>query len=266
MLKFFYATKAEIPEAHANFYEERDGKFYLKVEGAVSADRLTEFRDRNTTLQGNLETIVAKVTNKDVSEVKGIKFEKAVEDVEAAITKARADAVKAGKGDLETIINERTQAMRDDHAKTLKAAQDEASTLKGELSNLKINQEVLKHATEAGLRTSAHTDILARAAPVFKLEDGKVVAYQDGKPMYNANSEPLSIQEWVVKQRDTAGHLFEASTGGGATPPGRAPGNHTGANPWDPKNANLTEQSRIFKSDPALAAKLAQQHGVKLPG
>lgn len=267
MLKFLYATQAEIPEKHRDLYTERDGKWYLQVEGAVDASRLTEFRDANTTLKGNFETIVAKITNKDVSEVKGIKFETAVEQVEAAITTARADAIKAGKGDIDKIVSERTEAMRAEHTKLLTAEKETVNRLNGELSNLKINQEVLKFATENGLRASAHPDILARAGSVFKLEEGKVVAYNaEGKPMYNANSEPLTISEWVVKQRESAGHLFEESKGGGSQTQskGGASGGYTGVNPWAKETLNVTEQGKLYMKDKDLAIKLAAQHGYTL--
>lgn len=267
MLKFVYNALTDIPEKHRDLYTERDGKFYLQVEGGVEASRLTEFRDKNTSLQANLESIVAKVTNRDPSEVKGIKFDVALADVDAAIIKAREDAVKAGKGDLDQIIKDRTQTMRDEHAAALKRSQDEAVGLKGELSNLKINQEVLKYAAEHGLRPTAQPDILARAGTTFKLEDGKVVAYTpDGKPMYDANSDPLTVQAWVAKQAKDAGHLFEPSAGGGAQNHGKpGAGGFTGVNPWEKGKENLTEQTRLYREDKPLAVKLASMHGIKLP-
>jgi hypothetical protein len=67
---------------------------------------------------------------------------------------------------------------------------------------------------------------------------------------------PLSVAEWLDTQVSDAPHLFAGSAGGGATGHGSG-GAATRKNPFR-KGAdwNLTEQMRLLKSDPQLAARL----------
>ncbi len=75
---------------------------------------------------------------------------------------------------------------------------------------------------------------------------------------------PMSLEEWVDLQVSEAPHLFEANAGGGAagdgsggaagSGPGRA--NRSVKNPFRKETWNLTEQMKLMKSDPQLAARL----------
>jgi hypothetical protein len=70
---------------------------------------------------------------------------------------------------------------------------------------------------------------------------------------------PMTLEEWVDAQVSDAPHLFESNAGGGAA--GNSAGGGTGSNrsvknPFRKETWNLTEQMRITKSDPTLAARL----------
>jgi len=82
--------------------------------------------------------------------------------------------------------------------------------------------------------------------------DGKTVKYgRDGVT-------PLTVSEWVETLVTAAPHLFEGSAGGGASGSGSggAGGVRAGKNPFAKETWNLTEQMRLLKSDPTLAARL----------
>jgi hypothetical protein len=90
-------------------------------------------------------------------------------------------------------------------------------------------------------------------APAAFESDGKSVRY--GRDGLTA----MTLDEWVDTQVAEAPHLFESNSGGGAS------GNATGAasrshslqkNPFKKETRNLTEQMRLLKSDPNLAARL----------
>jgi hypothetical protein len=70
---------------------------------------------------------------------------------------------------------------------------------------------------------------------------------------------PMTLAEWVDMQVSDAPHLFEPNAGGGAAGNASGGGASTRAsvkNPFRKETWNLTEQMKLQKSDPALAARL----------
>src|SRR5207249_656259 len=115
-------------------------------------------------------------------------------------------------------------------------------------------------ATKLGLRPAAIADITARARNVFKIAGGVVTAFDaDGKtPLYAKDGvTPLTLDEWAARQVVEAPHLFESSAGGGASGDGSGGAVNGRKNPFKRgPEWNLTEQMRMQKSDPQLAARL----------
>ena len=69
----------------------------------------------------------------------------------------------------------------------------------------------------------------------------------------------MTLEEWVDAQVADAPHLFESNAGGGAASnsAGGAAGNkHSAKNPFRKDTWNLTEQMKLQKTDPGLAARL----------
>ena len=67
---------------------------------------------------------------------------------------------------------------------------------------------------------------------------------------------PLTLAEWVEALVSDAPHLFEANAGGGATGSGSRGAGSGQPNPWSKATLNLTEQVKLLKTDPGLAARL----------
>jgi hypothetical protein len=68
---------------------------------------------------------------------------------------------------------------------------------------------------------------------------------------------PMTLDEWVDGQVAEAPHLFESNAGGGAAGSGSGgAGNRSVKNPFRKETWNLTEQMKLQKSDPQLAARL----------
>jgi hypothetical protein len=72
---------------------------------------------------------------------------------------------------------------------------------------------------------------------------------------------PMTLEEWVDTQVADAPHLFETNSGGGAA--GDASGgsgttrtNRSVKNPFRKETWNLTEQMKLQRTDPQLAARL----------
>ena len=94
---------------------------------------------------------------------------------------------------------------------------------------------------------------LVNGAPRAFENDGTTVRYgRDGVT-------PMTLEEWVDAQVADAPHLFESNAGGGAAgnPAGGGTGSgRSGKNPFRKETWNLTEQMKLQKSDPGLAARL----------
>ena len=97
---------------------------------------------------------------------------------------------------------------------------------------------------------------------MFKLVNGAPRAFEaDGQTVrYGRDGvTPMTLEEWVDAQVSDAPHLFESNAGGGAAsnPAGGGTGSsRTGKNPFREETWNLSEQWRLTKSDPGLAARL----------
>ena len=94
----------------------------------------------------------------------------------------------------------------------------------------------------------------------FKLVNGVPQAFEaDGQsPRMGKDAvSPMTLAEWVDGLVGDAPHLFEANAGGGATGSGSGgAGNRSVMNPFRKETWNLTEQMKLHKTDPALAARL----------
>jgi hypothetical protein len=71
----------------------------------------------------------------------------------------------------------------------------------------------------------------------------------------------MTLEEWVDQQVSEAPHLFESNAGGGAAGDGSGGAAATRAtrsvkNPFRKETWNLTEQMKLQKTDPQLAARL----------
>lgn len=251
-LKFKYAKKEEVPAEHAALYVEREGAFVLDAEGVTDKARVDEFRQSNVTLKQELEEVRAKFDGIDPEEVRQLKAEKQRLEEERQI--------KAGEA--EKVFEGRIKTLKSEFDKQVATLTGERDGLNSRLTAIQIDQGVTTAATKRGLRHTAIPDITARARLAFRLVNGAPRAFEsDGQTVrYGRDGvTPMSLEEWVDTQVADAPHLFESNAGGGAagTPAGGGTGaNRTVKNPFRKETWNLTEQMRLLKSDPGLAARL----------
>lgn len=101
----------------------------------------------------------------------------------------------------------------------------------------------------------------------FKLEDGKVVAYDaHGNVIYGEDGKPadpeMAIQRLIQADPDRD-RLLRGAPGGSGSPADR--GNEGGvANPWKKDTYNLTQQGKLILENPAQAKRLAAEAGITL--
>ena len=240
-LKFKYASKGEVPAEHASLYVERDGAFVLDAEGVVDKAKHEEFRQNNIALANQLK----RFEGIDPDAVRQLAEEK----------RKLEEAAQIKAGEVDKVLAARLKAELDKVHAPVVAERD---ALHGRLTAIQIDQAVVNEATKRGLRATAITDITSRARMTFKLVDGVPQAF-DGERIRTGKDgvSPMTLAEWVDALVSDAPHLFEANAGGGAAGSGSGgAGNRSVRNPFRKETWNVTEQMKIEKSDPQLAARL----------
>ena len=252
-LKYKFQTREEIPAEHAALYVERDGAFFLDAEGVTDKAKADELRDNNIALKKQIEEHTARYDGIDPDEFRRLAEEKRKLELQAQGHKPE---------EIDKLVTERLKVIKADLDKQLLAKTNELEVANTRLTTIQIDQGVITVATKRGLRPTALPDITSRARTVFKLVNGAPQAFEpDGKTVrYGRDGiSPMTLEEWVDAQVSEAPHLFESNAGGGAASNGAggaAGSQRSVKNPYRKDSWNLTEQMKLQKSDPSLAARL----------
>lgn len=253
-MRLSYKTKEEVPAEQAGLYVERDGAWMLDVDGVVDKAKHDEFRASNVALKKELEEQKKRFEGIDPEEVRKLAEEK----------RQLEETQQLKLGEVEKVLENRLKTARADWEKQLGSVTGERDAYLAKLSAIQIDQGVITVATRKGLRPTAIPDITARARSVFRLVNGAPSAFEtDGKTVRVGKDgiTPMTLEEWVDAQVSDAPHLFESNAGGGAAGDASGGGATTRAgrsvkNPFRKETWNLTEQMKLLKSDPGLAARL----------
>ena len=253
-LKNKFKSKEEIPADLVAHCVEREGAWVLEVEGQVEKSVNDEFRKNNLVLKKELEDFKKRFEGIDPDEVRKLAEEK----------QKLVEAEQLKLGEVEKVMETRLETARADWDKQMAAANAELETANAQLTRIQIDQGVITVASKKGLRPTAIPDITARARNVFRLVNGAPTAFEaDGKTVRVGKDgiTPMNLEEWVDLQVADAPHLFESNAGGGAAGDASGGGGVTRAtrsvkNPFRKETWNITEQMKLMKSDPQLAARL----------
>ena len=251
-LKFKFKTREEVPAEHQSFYVEREGAWVLDAEGVVEKSKLDEFRNTNVTLLKERDELKQRFEGIDPEEVRKLADEKRKLELLAQGHKPE---------EIEKIVDGRLKTARADWDKQFAAVTTERDSLNSRLTSIQIDQAVITEATKRGLRATAIPDITSRARINFKLVNGVPQAFEaDGQTarMGKDGVSPMTLAEWVDALVSDAPHLFESNAGGGAasSASGRPNSGSSGKNPFRRESWNLTEQMKMQKTDPQMAARL----------
>ncbi len=170
--------------------------------------------------------------------------------IEAEKEQAEADKAKAS-GDVEAV---RTQ-LETKHGRELKAATDRAEKAERQVEKLVIDNGLSAALDEARVKPELKraAAALLREGVELKDDDGEPVAYKGGLPLAEA------IKLWAEGDEGKP-FVLAGNSGGGA--PGGGKGAHSGPNPWKAgPTFNLTDQDRIEREKPELAARLKAEAG-----
>ena len=251
-LKFKFKAREEIPAELQSLYVEREGAWTLDAEGIVEKAKLDEFRQTNIALTKERDELKQRYEGIDPAEVRKLADEK----------RKLEEAQQLKAGEVDRVVENRVKGLKAEWDKQLAVVTTERDSLTSRLTAIQIDQGILTAATKRGLRATAIPDITARARLVFKLVNGSPRAFEaDGETVrYGRDGvTPMTLVEWVDAQVADAPHLFESNAGGGAA--GNGSGGAAGSsrsvkNPFRKESWNLTEQMKLQKTDPQLAARL----------
>jgi hypothetical protein len=232
MFEFEVEDVSKLPEEQRGFYEKTaDGKYQLKVNGAVPKSKLEEFRNNNIELIKKLEPY------KDVDLGK---FKELLEQDRKVREKQLIDA-----GKVEEVVQERVKVMREELEGKVGTLAEQNSAMTRQLELLLVDNAVKGAAVTSGVLSVALDDVILRAKTVFKIENGVPVAKDDkSQVIYGEDGKtPLSVDSWVKMLKKTAPHLFAGFNGSGA-----AGGNNPGGK-------DLNKMSSVEKISMGLGAR-----------
>lgn len=220
MLKAIIASLDEVPEAARALYAKTsDGRYKLEVEGMVDKAKLDEFRENNVALNKKLEDL-----SKQMESFKGVDPTKFKEYEEQARQINEKELIK--KGDFETLVAQRTAAMKKDledkiaaQNETIKNLESEKTKAYGERDSYIVESELRKAAEhpEAGYNPGVADILLPHVMKEFTVKDGKVTRVKpDGTVVYGKDSNPATIHEFLTDMSKDRPWMLKPSSGSGA--------------------------------------------------
>ena len=255
--KFSYPNQTEVPEALREFYVEKDGKYVIDIEGAVAAERLAEFRDKNITLTKEIDVLKKTWEGFEPDEVKELIAKKA--EIEGAKIKSESE--------FQAKLKERTDAMKAESDKKIAELEKAKAENEARLAEVIIDRALLDEGNKLGLRPEAADFLTTIGRKTFRMENGVPVAYgPDGKQLFDTEANPMKIATFVADIAKKNAFAFKESSGAGS--PGGGGGGGGGGGSDNPFKAgpgfNRTKQGELFSKDPALARRLAAEAGVQI--
>ena len=248
-LKFKIETLEGLSEDVSKLYVEKDGAFFLDVEGAVSEADHDEVKSKYVSAKD--EAIQNRLTAKDW---------KSLGESPAEVRKLMDAAKKGGAGAEDA--QARLDAMAADH----KIEIDESNARFDKMSKRNATSELKTELAKAGFHSDAIDDIASGALSQLKFsEDGTMkVTNPDGTPMSGNGPEyGATLADFAKKLTATKAYALRSEfKNGGEKPAGSQGGTPNGDNPWKPETRNLTKQAALLNSDPDKAKAFKAEAGI----
>lgn len=143
------------------------------------------------------------------------------EAVRGILTKFASDeeAALIAKGEIDTVLNKRTERMKTSYEKQVLSAQEEANkaaSRTNKYASRVLKGEVVAAAAEIGVHKYALEDAILAASMAFELDDEGSPIAREGK--YGKDGKPLTLKEWFADAKESRPHWFPATVSGGGAP------------------------------------------------
>lgn len=223
---FTFDSIDRIPDNMRTYAKAVEGSDAVSL-NLVAQDKLDEFRDRNTELVKERDTLKSRVEL--LSPIVGEDpdaFKAMIAEYQAMEQRVKDGSLKESRNVEEEVVR-RTEDMRKTLEEQVRAAQREGNGWKQKAvegdsrhRDLLVTMTIKDAAIdpESGVLPSAIGDVLSRAKTVWRAEDnGSVVAYKGDLKLYGSDgASELTPKEWVSKLKEEAPHFFKGTQGGGA--------------------------------------------------
>lgn len=169
------------------------------------------------------------------------------------------DAKLIAEGKVSEVIQKRTEKMREEHEKVLKAEKDRADKAESYANKFRqsvIQGQIVQAAVEMGALSEATADIAFLAQSQFSLdENGKAVAIDaNGEVVIGKDgSNPVTPKEWVEGLRENKPYFWPKANGSGSSCSG------TSIKKWS--DYTEAERAALARENPAAFKQLLQTKG-----
>ena len=174
------------------------------------------------------------------------------------VPKSRFNEVNEEKKTLQTTI-----ADRDKQLETLKKNSGDAESLKKQIEQLQADNKKAKDEAEAKLKDLQFANAI-KLAIVEKAQDVDIVSglFDKTKLILGADGKVTGLEEQLKALEKEKPFLFKQQNQNPYTPNGGQGGGSK--NPFAKETWNLTEQGKLFMSNPEQARAMAAAAGVKI--
>jgi len=228
MMKTVVADIAQVPEVLRGEYEQRDGAFHLKLEGAAGFvpaaelasinERLGEFRNNNIALLKEKVTLEEKLKNfANIDPAEYVALKTKVTELEKKGVTGATDLSALTQRAVDAAVGP-IQARLDDMARKEALAETRAAEAERRAERKALEGELVQMGIKLGVASEAMPDYVRRGLETFVMEGGQPIAKRGDVPIYSRirGSQPLSVEEWATDLAQDAPHLFKPNKGGGA--------------------------------------------------
>ncbi|MBK0412503.1 hypothetical protein QFB56_08320 [Acinetobacter pittii] len=221
-------------------------------------DKNAELIKDKKELKDELGSLKSKVEGLDLDAIK-VLLDKSNQDEESKLI---------AEGKIEEVIQKRTEKMREEHDKVLKAEKERADKAEAYAEKFKksvVQSQIVQAAIELEALPEATPDIAFLAQTKFALdENGKAVAVdENGDVVIGKDGQtPMTPKEWVESLREQKPYYWPKPNGMGAPR-----SNNSKGQPDILKadgSVNMTKLAQLRNENPQLAKELAAKHGIKL--
>lgn len=266
MATLTYDSLSDVPESLRESAKEGEGgKYTVKV---APAEKITEFRENNVKLSQERDELVGKVSQyeqvtgvslDDLGEGKLSDFAKMLESLRE--TKKKVDdgalventSLEEAAASRVTEVTNNFKAQLAEMAKERDAHKERAKSAEERANQMMVENSIRLAASDpdVAMLDKAVGLVLPSAFKTFRIEEGKLVPKTgDGTVIYGSDGvTPMTVKEWLLKQRDDNEFLFKGSKGGGAA----------GS---DQKNSGRLSAAELAQMTPQQRINYARKHGL----
>jgi hypothetical protein len=255
-LPFTIISLDDVDEKYRDFYEEVDDGSRYEFRGVSDMPTSIDISKLRKSLEK--ERLEHKATKSKWSQLN-----MSPDDIQALIDQQYAQSDNHGsEKDYELKIRSKVAPIERERD-MLKSKYEEAMSQIEQYNQMNITRMIQDEIRSAvskspGFQNTAVDDAMMYASQMFEVTDDGAVITKG----LNGTTAGVSAQVWLTEMQNKKPHWWGPSQGAGSSG-SRYSGNGQ-VNPWKKETWNLTEQGKIYKSDPSKAEQMAKSAGVKL--